>query len=125
MLDQVVKSSQKTYTAVDMPAESTYVPNFPYIEIVKFTGGSSAVLRGTRIKVSHIIGYLLMGETPETITKNVLPHLTLPQIEDAQKYYNYYKDEIDEERSENTEEAGRKYLRETLGEDKYRVITGG
>jgi len=100
-------------------------PDFPYIEMAKFTAGDSAVIRGTRIKVSHIIGYLLMGETPETITKNILPHLTLPQIQDAQNYYTFYKDEIDAERRENTEEAGRKYLRESLGEDKYRAVTGG
>ena len=125
MLDQVVKSSQKTYTAVDMPAESTYVPNFPYVEITKFTGGPSAVIRGTRILVATIIGYLLMGETPDSIVEKILPRLTLAQIHDAQKYYSYYRDQIDEERRENTEEAGRKYLRETLGEDKYRTITGG
>jgi hypothetical protein len=65
-----------------------------------------------------------MGETPQTITQNILPHLTLAQIQDAKKYYNYHKEEIDEERRENTEEAGRKYLRESLGEDKYRAITG-
>ena len=99
-------------------------PEFPYIEIAKFTGGYSTVIRGTRVMVSTIIEYLLMGETPETITKNLLPHLTLPQIEDAQKYYSYYKDEIDEERRQNTEEAGRKYLRESLGEEGYRKITG-
>jgi uncharacterized protein (DUF433 family) len=99
-------------------------PEFPHIEIAKFTGGYSTVIRGTRVMVSTIIEYLLMGETPETITKNILPHLTLPQIEDAQKYYSYYKDEIDKERSENTEEAGRKYLRESLGEEGYRKITG-
>jgi len=99
-------------------------PEFPYIEMAKFTAGDSAVIRGTRIKVSHIIGYLLMGETPETITKDILPHLTLPQIEDAQKYYSYYKEEIDNERRENTEEAGRKYLRESLSEDDYKTITG-
>lgn len=99
-------------------------PEFPYIETAKFTGGYSTVIRGTRVMVGTIIEYLLMGETPETISKNILPHLTLPQIEDAQKYYSYYKDEIDEERRQNTEEAGRKYLRESLSEDDYRKITG-
>lgn len=99
-------------------------PEFPYIETAKFTGGYSTVIRGTRVMVGTIIEYLLMGETPETITKNILPHLTLPQIEDAQKYYSYYKNEIDEERRQNTEEAGRKYLRESLSEDDYRKITG-
>ena len=99
-------------------------PEFPAIETAKFTGGYSTVIRGTRVMVSTIIEYLLMGETPETITKNILPHLTLPQVEDAQKYYAYFKNEIDEERRENTEEAGRKYLQESLGEDGYRAITG-
>ena len=99
-------------------------PEFPHIEITKFTGGYSTVIRGTRVMISTIIEYLLMGETPETITKNILPHLTLAQIEDAQKYYTYFKNEIDEERRQNTEEAGRKYLRESLGEEGYRKITG-
>jgi uncharacterized protein (DUF433 family) len=124
MLEQVIKSSQKIYTVVDQPAESTYIPNFPYIERVMFTGGDSAVIRGTRVKVSHIVGYLQMGETPETIVEEVLPFLKHPQILDAQRYYQYHKEEIDEERRENTEEAGRKYLRESLGEEGYRKITG-
>jgi uncharacterized protein (DUF433 family) len=124
MFEQAVKSSQKIYTVVDQPTESTYIPNFPYIERVKFTGGDAAVIRGTRVKVSHIIGYLQMGETPKKIVEEILPFLKLAQILDAQKYYEYHKEEIDEERSENTEEAGRKYLREKLGDDDYRTITG-
>ncbi len=125
MFEQVVKSSQTIYTIVDQPAESTYIPNFPYIEIVKFTGGESAVIRGTRVKVSNIVGYLQMGETPQTIVEQALPFLKLAQILDAQRYYEYHKEEIDEERGENTEEAGRKYLLEKLGEEKYRKLTGG
>ena len=124
MLEQVVKSSQKIYTVVDQPAESTYIPNFPYIEMAKFTGGESAVIRGTRVKVSSIIGYLQMGETLHTIVEQVLPFLKLAQVLDAQRYYEYYKEEIDEERRENTEEAGQKYLQEKLGEEKYRKLTG-
>ena len=99
-------------------------PEFPHIERVKFTGGESAVIRGTRVKVSHIIGYLQMGETPKTIVEEVLPFLKLDQILDAQRYYEYYKDEIDEERRENTEEHGRKILRDSLGEENYRKLTG-
>lgn len=125
MFEQVVRSSQTIYTVVDQRADSTYIPNFPYIEIVKFTGGESAVIRGTRVKVSNIVGYLQMGETPQTIVEQVLPFLKLAQVLDAQRYYEYHKEEIDEERGENTEEAGRKYLREKLGEEKYRKLTGG
>jgi len=110
---------------IDIAMASITQTNFPHIEIVNFTGGSSAVIRGTRVMVSTIIGYLLMGETPNTIVEKILPHLTLAQVRDAILYYSAYKVQIDEERRENTEEAGRKYLRETLGEDKYRTITGG
>ena len=124
MFEQVVKSSQKIYTVVDQPKESTYIPNFPYIERATFKGGDSAVIRGTRVKVSHIVGYLQNGETPKTIVEEVLPFLKLDQVLDAKRYYEYYKEEIDEERRENTEEAGRKYLRESLGDEGYRKITG-
>lgn len=116
---------QEIISAVNIPMASITQTNFPYIEMVKFTGGYSAVIRGTRVMVSTIVGYLLMGETPNTIVQNILPHLTLAQMRDAILYYSAFKEQIDEERRQNTEESGRKYLRETLGEDKYRAITGG
>lgn len=99
--------------------------NFPHIEVVKFAGGVSAVIRGTRVKVSQIVGYLLMGETPQTIAEQVLPFLKLDQVLDAQRYYEAHREEIDAERRENSEEAGRKYLAEKLDEDTYRKFTGG
>lgn len=98
--------------------------SFPNIEVVKFTGGSSAVIRGTRVPVHILIGYLLIGETPETIAKEIIPHITLPQVHEAMRYYILHRAEIDKEREENTEEASRRLLRKTLGEKKYREITG-
>ena len=99
--------------------------SFPNIEAVKFTGGTSAVIRGTRIKVSHIIGYLQVGETPEVIANETVPHVTLPQVYEAIHYYFVHQAEIDKEREENTEEASRRLLLEKLGEKKYKEITGG
>ena len=99
--------------------------SFPNIEVVKFTGGKSPVIRGTRIKVSHIVGYLQVGETPEVIATEILPHVTLPQVYEAIHYYFVHQAEIDKEREENTEEASRRLLLEKLGEKKYREITGG
>jgi len=125
MFDQVVKSSKTIYTVVDQPAESTYIPNFPYIARVKFTGGESAVIRGTRVKVGNIVGYIKMGETPKTIVEQVLPFLKLEQVLDAVRYYEYHKEEIDEERRQNTEDAGREYLQKHLSEEQYRKLTGG
>ena len=125
MFEPVVKSSQAIYTVVDQPAESTYIPNFPYIARVKFTGGESAVIRSTRVKVGNIIGYIKMGETPKTIVEQVLPFLKLEQVLDAVRYYEYHKEEIDEERRQNTEDAGREYLQKHLSEEQYRKLTGG
>jgi uncharacterized protein (DUF433 family) len=98
---------------------------FPNIEVVKFTGGMSAVIRGTRVKVSHIVGYLQVGETPETIANEILPHIALSQVYEAMQYYFVHKAEIDKERDENTEEASRNLLRKRLGAKKYKEITGG
>ncbi len=98
--------------------------SFPDIEVVKFTGGSSAVIRGTRVPVHILVGYLLIGETPETITKEIIPHITLPQVYEAMHYYLIHQAEIDQEREENTEDASRRIFRKALGEKKYREITG-
>ena len=98
--------------------------SFPSIEVVKFTGGSSAVIRGTRVPVHILIGYLLLGETPETIVNEIIPHLSLSQVHEAMHYYLIHQAEIDKEREENTEDASRRMLRKALGEKKYRELTG-
>lgn len=99
-------------------------PEHPHIETVPMAGGPTAVIRGTRIPVSILVGYLKMGETPESVVANVLPHLTLAQVYDALSYYYDHQGEIDRERAENTEEGARHRLREQLGEEGYRKITG-
>ena len=118
-------SPQEMISEVDVSRVSITQTSFPYIEIRKSTGGYSTFIRGTRVMVSTIINYLLMGETPNTIVEDILPHLTLAQIRDAILYYSAFKAQIDQERRENTEEAGRQYLLEKLGVEKYRKLTGG
>ena len=99
-------------------------PQHAYIEVVEKRTGSQAVIKDTRIPVSIIIGYLRMGETPESLVKNILPHLTLAQAYDALSYYYDHQDEIEQEIIEHSEEYGRTYLREHLGEKGYRRVTG-
>ena len=99
--------------------------SFPNIEKVQSTGGASAVIRGTRIYVRILIGYLLIGETPEKIVEEIIPHITLPQVYEAIRYYFVHRAEIDKEREESTEEASRNMIRKRLGEKKYKEITGG
>ena len=116
---------QVIISEIDVLTASITQTDFPYIEIRNTAAESpSTFIRGTRIMVSTIINYLLLGETPNSIVKELLPRLTLAQVRDAMLYYSVYKAQIDKERSENTEEAARKYLREKLGEENYRKITG-
>jgi len=100
------------------------VPEHAYIEVIEKITGSQAMIKGTRVPVSIIIGYLRMGETPQSLVDNILPHLTLAQVYDALSYYHDHQDEIEQEMIENTEEYGRAYLREHLGEDGYLRVTG-
>ena len=95
-----------------------------HVEVVSKPHGQQAVIRGTRIPVSIVVGYLQIGETPETLTQEIMPHITLAQIYDALSYYHDYRYEIDQEISQNSEEWGRTYLREHLGEDGYLRISG-
>jgi hypothetical protein len=74
--------------------------------------------------VSIIVGYLRAGETPESLATTVIPHISLAAIYDALSYYHDHKEEIEAEIAENTVEASQKYLREHLGEEGYRRITG-
>jgi len=99
-------------------------PRHAYVEVVNKLAGPQAMIRGTRVPVSIIVGYLRAGETPESLVKNILPHLTLAQIYDALSYYHDHRDEIEQELLENTEERARAVLRERLGEEGYQRITG-
>lgn len=119
--DTKVGEQPASYTAEENKSSLDW--SFPNIEVVQFTGGLSAVIRGTRIPVHILIGYLMIGETPETITKEIIPHITLSQVYEAMRYYFVHRAEIDKEREENTEESSRRMLLEKLGEKKYREIT--
>lgn len=130
MQEQTVKfitgyTPKEIISEVNVSRVSITQTDFPFIEIANFTGGPRAVIRGTRVPVSIIVGYLSMGETPSSIVEKILPHLNLAQIYNAIEYYLAFKVQIEKERQENTEEAGRKSLREKLGTEKYRAITGG
>lgn len=99
-------------------------PRHAYIEVVEKPTGSQALLKGTRIPVSVIIGYLRLGETPESLVGRIFPHLTLAQVYDALSYFHDHRDDIEQELLENTEEHGRANLHEHLGEAGYLCVTG-
>ena len=121
---QARESAQTPDQVADDLLRQQLAPKHAYIELVQKIAGPQAVIKGTRVSVSVIVGYLRTGETPETLTERILPHLTLAQVYDALSYYHDHRDEIEQEMRENTEEYGRAYLREHLGEEGYLRVTG-
>lgn len=99
-------------------------PAHAYIEIVARPGGPRAMLKGTRIAVDEIIGYLRLGETPESLATEVLSGITLAQVHDALSYYYDHEEEINQILQNNTTDAAQVVLREQLGETDYLRLTG-
>jgi uncharacterized protein (DUF433 family) len=61
--------------------------NHPYVEHDPDISGGSAIIVGTRMRVTQIaIEYERLGWTPDQII-DAHPHLTLPQVHDALSYY--------------------------------------
>ncbi|HET7091079.1 MAG TPA: DUF433 domain-containing protein [Anaerolineae bacterium] len=118
------ESAQTPDQVADELLRQQLAPKHAYVEVVQKIAGPQAVIKGTRIPVSVIVGYLRIGETPESLTGRILPHLTLAQVYDALSYYHDHQDEIEQELRENTEEYSRAYLREHLGEEGYMRVTG-
>jgi len=120
-LDWLMRSVviESVYTVVNLPQKKIdtktvigelLTSKYPLIEIAEFSAGPRAVVRGTRIAVSTIIGYLLAGETLETIQKEVLTSLRPAQLYDAIQYYADHKDEIRKELEANQETQVRSRL---------------
>ncbi|MBM4424588.1 MAG: DUF433 domain-containing protein [Chloroflexi bacterium] len=121
---QAEKTNRSVNDVAEEALEQYLLPPHPYIEKVKNTSGWRVVLKGTRIPVSIIVGYLHTGETPETLAHEVIPNVSLAAIYDALSYYHDHKEEIERELAESTEETSKKYLRERLGEEGFARITG-
>lgn len=134
-----VQVSEKTYQLLQERARDTartpdeladellheqLAPKHAYVEIVQKTTGRQAMIRGTRVPVSIIVSYLRIGETPESLVENTLPHLTLAHVYDALSYYYDHQNEIEQEIREHSEEHGRRYLQQHLSKEAYLRVTG-
>jgi uncharacterized protein (DUF433 family) len=117
-------SAQTPAQVADALLRQHLAPRHAYIEVVAKSTGPQAIIKGSRSPGSIIIGYLRLGETPESLVEHVLPHLTLAQVYDAWSYYHDHQDDIEQEIRENSEEYRRGYLRQHLGEEDYLRVTG-
>jgi len=109
---------------VEEALEQYLLPPHPYVEKVDMTSGMRPVIKGTRIPVSIVVGYIRVGESPESLAQKVIPHISLAAIYDALSYYHDHQEEIEAEIAENEKMADPKYLRDRLGDEDFGRITG-
>ncbi|MBI3949373.1 MAG: DUF433 domain-containing protein [Acidobacteria bacterium] len=67
----------------------------PYIETKPDVCGGEPVIRGTRITVRLIVGFMKIDKSVDEIIA-MYPHLTHAQVHDALSYYYDHRDEIEE-----------------------------
>ncbi len=124
LTERAAQSQRPVAEIVEEALEQYLLPPHPYVEKARMTSGWRPVIKGTRIPVSIIISYTRIGQTPEILAREIIPHVSLAEIYDALSYYHDHPAEIEREIEENTRMADPKYLRERLGEEGYRRITG-
>ncbi|MCB9430663.1 MAG: DUF433 domain-containing protein [Ardenticatenaceae bacterium] len=91
------------------------LPPHAHVEVIPSRSGLRAVVRGTRIGVDVIIGYVQAGATPQEVAQELLPDLTLAQVYDALSYYEDQRLLFDKEIEANTVIAWQKRLQEQIG----------
>jgi uncharacterized protein (DUF433 family) len=74
--------------------------DYPSITKVEGVCGGKAIIRGTRITVRHIATLIQEGVSVDAILETY-PHLTRSQVNDALRYYDDHRSEIDAEIKEN------------------------
>jgi uncharacterized protein (DUF433 family) len=83
----------------------------PYIQEVLGASGPKAVMRGSRVTVRAIVEYNRQGYSPERIVREILPDLSVEQVNAALDYYNSNRAVIDKDIVENTEDSVTELLR--------------
>lgn len=73
----------------------------PYITSIKGVCGGRFIIKGTRIPVWIVVGWLQRGYSPELIKKEIYPQLSLSEIYDALSFYYENQEIIDKDIAEN------------------------
>jgi uncharacterized protein (DUF433 family) len=99
------------------------LPEHPHVELLSGCGGTRPVVRGTRVGVDVIVGYMHAGHTPEVIADELFPHLTLAQVYDALSYAHDHP-EVLAAMNDHTVAAWRARLESRLDPEAYARLTG-
>ena len=76
--------------------------------------GPRAMIRGTRVAVAHVAGFLDGGFSVEEIVSEALPDVPPAAIYEALAYYYEHQAEIEADWAANEQEAGLAELRQQL-----------
>jgi uncharacterized protein (DUF433 family) len=87
-------------------------------------GGWRAGIRNTAIDVYTIIGYIRAGYTAQDIADDLLPQLSIAQINAASQYYAEHPDDVDSTLRESEPTAITERLQRVLGSDSYGKLVG-
>jgi len=101
-----------------------HLPAYPHVQVKRDRWGEYAVIAGTRTSVATIVRYVHMGYDAQTISREILPHLTPAQVHSALAYYFEHQETIEAEMAEDTAEVWQARLKELVGEEAYRTLVG-
>ena len=124
----VVKEAAARQRSPDQFAEevlaSQLLPQHPHVEVISSRSGPRPVVRGTRVGVDVVVGYLRAGHTPEQLASELLPQLSLAQIYDALSYFYDHPDAVEAALADRAAGAWETRLKQRLGEADYARLTG-
>jgi len=101
-----------------------HLPAYPHVQIKRDRWGEYAVIAGTRTSVATVVRYVQMGYDAQTITTEILPHLTLAQVHSALAYYFEHQEMVDAEIAADTNQVWQVRLKELVGEEAYQKLVG-
>ncbi len=139
-MEHTITVSEQTYKALQRQAARSHRPmnalvedwlkqrldlaRYPELEWRQGPGGWRVGIKGAAIDVHSVVGYSCAGYSPQEISDELLPRLSLEQVRAALRYYAEYPDEIDSILAQGEAEAVKAQLYRTLGPAGYQRLTG-
>lgn len=124
LTERAARSQQPPARYVEELLTALILPPHPYVEIIQSHSEPRAVVKGTRIGVDVIIGYIQAGQTPRQLADEIFPQLTMAQIYDALSYYEDHRATIETALKDNTPSLWRDRLEQRMGKAAVTQLLG-
>jgi uncharacterized protein (DUF433 family) len=139
-MERTIRVSEQLYAALEQEATRQLEPidtlveswlkqhlaleQYPELEMRQGPGGWRVGIVGTAIDVYSIVGYFHASYTPQEIAAELLPTLSLEQVNRALRFYAEYPDEIDQILAESEFAAVMAQMYRALGAENFNKLTG-